>query len=131
MNRGLGTKGTFMDYLVSPENVIPRARLNAAQAGSIKMFPPEAILGHFPWSSLEKGSLVVDVGGGVGSTSMIIAKQHPDLRFIVQDLGGMINDTRKYWQNRLPSAIENGQVTLQGVSPRVTYTYLTDLTGGA
>lgn len=39
----------------------------------------------FDWGSLPEGSLIVDVGGGIGSTSMSIAKAFPHLRFCIQD----------------------------------------------
>ena len=39
----------------------------------------------FPFDALPPGSLVVDVGGGIGSTSMRLAEAHPGLRFVIQD----------------------------------------------
>ena len=39
----------------------------------------------FDWAGLREGSLVVDVGGGIGSTSMTLAKAFPHLRFCIQD----------------------------------------------
>jgi hypothetical protein len=39
----------------------------------------------YDWKSLNKGDLVVDVGGGIGSTTFYLAKAFPDFRFVVQD----------------------------------------------
>jgi len=39
----------------------------------------------FDWAGLREGSLVVDVGGGIGSTSMTLARAFPHLRFCIQD----------------------------------------------
>lgn len=39
----------------------------------------------FDWAALGEGSLVVDVGGGIGSTSMTLAKAFPHLKFCIQD----------------------------------------------
>ena len=39
----------------------------------------------FPWHSLPQDSVVVDVGGGIGSTSLLLAHAFPHLRFLVQD----------------------------------------------
>lgn len=39
----------------------------------------------FPWHELSEGSVVVDVGGGIGSTAMLLAHTFPHLKFIVQD----------------------------------------------
>ena len=47
------------------------------------------------WSKLDPGSLVVDVGGGVGSQSLALSKVFPDLKFIVQDRDKIIEDARK------------------------------------
>ncbi|RDX43036.1 S-adenosyl-L-methionine-dependent methyltransferase [Lentinus brumalis] len=39
----------------------------------------------FPWDTLPADSVIVDVGGGIGSVSIELAQAHPHLRFIVQD----------------------------------------------
>lgn len=39
----------------------------------------------FPWKDLPDGAKVVDVGGNVGSVSLVVAKQYPQLKFVVQD----------------------------------------------
>ena len=54
------------------------------------MFFPRIYTHHqcregFPWEELLPKSVVVDVGGGIGSTSMLLANAFPDLRFIIQD----------------------------------------------
>ncbi len=40
----------------------------------------------FDWESLPQSSLIVDVGGGIGASSMILAKNFPDVKLVVQDL---------------------------------------------
>lgn len=42
-------------------------------------------LAGFDWSSLPVGGKVIDVGGGVGTVSMELAKTQPKLKFVVQD----------------------------------------------
>jgi len=49
-----------------------------------RLQPTEKLQG-FDWAGLGEGSLVVDVGGGIGSTSMTLAKAYPHLRFCIQD----------------------------------------------
>ena len=39
----------------------------------------------FDWSSISQDAVVVDVGGGLGAPSMILAKEFPELRIIIQD----------------------------------------------
>ena len=36
--------------------------------------------------------MIVDIGGGVGSQSLVIAKDHPQLRFVVQDREAVVRD---------------------------------------
>ena len=39
----------------------------------------------FDWEGLPEGSVVVDVGGGVGSQTLTLAQRHKHLKFVVQD----------------------------------------------
>jgi hypothetical protein len=50
------------------------------------------IIVGFDWKSLPAGALVVDVGGGIGSSTMRLAKAYPNIKFIVQDLAKVLND---------------------------------------
>lgn len=52
-------------------------------------------LSGFDWSSLAPGSKVVDVGGGVGSTALVLAKEYPQLKVVVQDLPSTIAEAEK------------------------------------
>ena len=49
----------------------------------------------FDFSSLPDGALVVDVAGGIGSVSMLIAKDYPKLRIVVEDFPGVVQDAEK------------------------------------
>ena len=48
----------------------------------------------YGWEHLPEGSLpvVVDVGGGVGSQTLTLAKHHPHLRFVVRDRESVVGD---------------------------------------
>jgi hypothetical protein len=48
----------------------------------------------YPWHELSSGSIVVDVGAGVGTSAMLIAKEHSHLRLVVQDRGKVVEDAR-------------------------------------
>ena len=50
---------------------------------------------EYDWSSLHKESPVVDVGGGIGTVSMTLAKMHPQLKIIVQDREQVVKDGPK------------------------------------
>lgn len=54
----------------------------------------------FDWAGLPEDSLVVDVGGGVGTVSTQLAAVHPKLRFVVQDRPAVVEDGKKVGSNR-------------------------------
>jgi hypothetical protein len=89
------------------------ARLGSAMNGSTRFFPPGLILERYSWSSLAEDSIVVDVGGGIGSSTLELAKQYPHLKFIVQDLPETVKNGDNYWQQEYPEAISSGHVKLQ------------------
>ncbi|KAM3064788.1 hypothetical protein ACMFMG_008731 [Clarireedia jacksonii] len=84
--------------LMHPKGLTPFAHLEdnlqAAQQFSdgIKFFSlipglePEHLLDAFDFSSLQDGSIFVDVGGSHGAISILIAHAFPNIRCIVQDL---------------------------------------------
>jgi O-methyltransferase domain len=46
----------------------------------------------YDWKSLKQDSLVVDVGGGVGSSVLELKGAFPHLRFVVQDRPKVVDD---------------------------------------
>jgi hypothetical protein len=82
--------------------------------GSKNASPANAILEGYNWGGLPEGSLVVDVGGGVGSQSLTLAKHHPQLRFVIQDRESVLGDATDYWKRNMPDALESGRVKIQG-----------------
>ena len=68
----------------------------------------------FEWASLPAGSLVVDVGGGVGNLTMALAKVHEHLRYVIQDRAAVAKEGEQLWKANMPGFIESGIVQLQG-----------------
>jgi len=85
-----------------------------ALAAYNKLQPDRAIEEAYPWADLKPGSLVVDVGGGVGSAMLVLAKKHSHLRIIVQDNEKVTGDGLQMWSNVFPEAVQSGRVTFQG-----------------
>jgi hypothetical protein len=50
------------------------------------------LLEGYDWKSLTQDALVVDVGGGVGSSTLQLTKAYPHLRYVVQDRAKVIPD---------------------------------------
>ena len=72
----------------------PGAIFNGSYPAATLQYGSFNILG-FDWHSLPKSSIVVDVGGGIGSTSMLLASAFSEgnlgLKFIVQDRPVVVN----------------------------------------
>ena len=68
-------------------------------------------LAGYAWENLPEGSLVVDVGGGVGAQSLTLATKFPQLHFVVQDREPVVRDAvevRDYSPNMLCFLIKYG-----------------------
>lgn len=49
----------------------------------------------FQWNSLPEGSVIVDVGGGIGSSSLIIAQANPNINIVVQDRAVVVESAQQ------------------------------------
>jgi hypothetical protein len=102
MNLAFNTELSMWPWYKQPENKKRWDRYGMAQRGGSQANHPEAILHGewhitymlgttknlllgFDWNKLERGSIVVDVGGGIGTQSMVLAQNFEHLDFIVQD----------------------------------------------
>ncbi|ESK87498.1 hypothetical protein Moror_10910 [Moniliophthora roreri MCA 2997] len=94
-----------------PENQDRLRTFGLAMEGGKNMFNPQAILEGFDWSTISGGT-VVDVGGGIGSQSLIVAKAFPSIKFVVQDRPAVIKDAEKFWADAMPEALQSGRVVL-------------------
>ena len=54
--------------------------------------------------------MIVDVGGGLGSQSLVLAKHHPQLRFVVQDREAVVQDAIEVC--RFTEAVQNYDIYL-------------------
>ncbi|KAI2638839.1 putative O-methyltransferase [Hypomontagnella submonticulosa] len=105
-------RGLYKEVEATPgEELVPKedARIyNLYLAGNSKSLG-SAHLYDFPWKELGSG-LVVDVGGGVGSFDLQLARLYPELRFVVQDQAVMTEQGISMWQREFPEALESGRM---------------------
>ncbi|KAF5386809.1 hypothetical protein D9615_002134 [Tricholomella constricta] len=106
--RAFNTKESFWEIISHDE---PRARrFDIGMQGVQALQPADAILKvSYDWKELPDGSVVVDVGGGVGTSSLPLAREFPNLEIVVQDLPGVIENAKKLWSSSMP----NAKVTLE------------------
>ena len=57
-----------------------------------------------------------DLGGGIGNVSIQLAKAHPNLRLILQDLPGRIQQAKnEVWPKECPEAISERRITFEPI----------------
>ncbi|KIK62690.1 hypothetical protein GYMLUDRAFT_41605 [Collybiopsis luxurians FD-317 M1] len=111
LNKAFGTHIDLFSWYELPENKVRFKRFGVAMDASRRMSPQGAVLQGFQWSSLPKNALIVDVGGGIGSISLEIARSNPDLRFLIQEKPAVVQEGIKYWEKELPDALPTGRVS--------------------
>ncbi|KAK0623669.1 O-methyltransferase-domain-containing protein [Immersiella caudata] len=92
-----------------PEHMLKFGQFVSAFASGETADSADSIAKAYPWDRLPEGSLIVDVGGGAGHISAAISREHPHLRFQVQDIADL--------QEASTSLAKH-----QGVSDRVSFT---------
>ncbi|KAK4448942.1 S-adenosyl-L-methionine-dependent methyltransferase [Podospora aff. communis PSN243] len=92
-----------------PEHMLKFGQFVSAFASGETADSADLIAQVFPWERLPEGSLVVDVGGGTGHISAAISREHPHLRFQVQDFADLQEESASLAKHR-------------GVSERVLFT---------
>ncbi|KDR70150.1 hypothetical protein GALMADRAFT_76264 [Galerina marginata CBS 339.88] len=100
----------------SKSNRFRLERFGKAMSGTDGWEAPGAVLNGFDWNSLPRGSVVVDVGGGIGSTSMLLATAFSSsaesgdeglgLQFIIQDRPVVCDMGEKAWKAKCPDLLE-------------------------
>ncbi|KAF8259331.1 O-methyltransferase [Lactarius quietus] len=113
LNKAFGIEGDMWSWLERPDNRLRLVRFGAAMAGLRSIAPQDALLNGYEWERLPLGSVVIDVGGGVGSQSLTLARRHPNLCFVVQDREAVIANAKEYWEKNMPVALDSGRVKLQ------------------
>ncbi|KAG6889611.1 hypothetical protein C0995_016137 [Termitomyces sp. Mi166 len=63
------------------------------------------------WKALPQGSIVVDVGGGIGTSAVAVARTNDHLRCIVQDLPTICTEATARWKKEFPEIIETGRLS--------------------
>ncbi|KAG5641790.1 hypothetical protein DXG03_004194, partial [Asterophora parasitica] len=106
LSKAYNTNETYWELLAREEH--RSRRFNIAMQG-IQSLQSDVVSTAYDWKDLPAGSVIVDVGGGVGTWSLVLARKFPDFEFVVQDVPGVIQDAEKLWKTSLP----NAKVTLE------------------
>ncbi|KAF7311917.1 S-adenosyl-L-methionine-dependent methyltransferase [Mycena indigotica] len=104
---------TMWAYFAKPEVQTKARRFDIAMQGILGFQPPNAIVNSYDWAALPQGAVVVDVGGGVGTTCFALAERFPNLKLVLQDQEAVLGHAKKMWEERMPDALTSGRVQLQ------------------
>lgn len=108
-NIAYGYSGTMFDYYNLRGNEHLQKRFNRAMQSRNTSF----LSLTYPWNSIEKGGVIVDVGGGVGHVCLELSKEFGNLKYIVQDQPKTIEEAKKFWESESPESLKNGNIVLQ------------------
>ncbi|KAJ7877779.1 S-adenosyl-L-methionine-dependent methyltransferase [Mycena leptocephala] len=100
------------DWYELPENAFRRRRFGIGMMG-VATFEGEAILSEFDWSVFQKGSVVVDVGGGIGASAKFLASHAPHVSIIIQDKPEVVASGTQAWKGHSPDLLDSKRVIFQ------------------
>ncbi|KAH6879328.1 S-adenosyl-L-methionine-dependent methyltransferase [Coprinopsis sp. MPI-PUGE-AT-0042] len=109
LNRAFGIDGLdiWSWYgLDDPEQQKRKKRFNLGMRGVAAM-QSGAISQAYRWGDLDNNSLIVDVGGGLGTCSIALAKEFQELQFVVQDLEGVVEPGKKDISGRVAFEVQD------------------------
>ncbi|KAF8886253.1 S-adenosyl-L-methionine-dependent methyltransferase [Gymnopilus junonius] len=106
-------KETMWQFYERPAEAFRQRRFNIGMQGIQALQPADASLDAFDWKSLPNGAVVVDVGGGVGTSALPLAREFSKLKVVVQDLPAVIKDAGQLWSTKMSDAVKSGRVVLE------------------
>ncbi|KAL0574006.1 hypothetical protein V5O48_007950 [Marasmius crinis-equi] len=104
---------TTWEWFKQPGNEWRAARFASVMKDMGDSVPAEVLLDAANWQSMEPDTIIVDVGGGVGSAALLLYERWPHLRYVVQDLEIQISAGAKFWEHNAPQGLQSGRVQLQ------------------
>ncbi|KAL5483578.1 hypothetical protein ACEPAI_8810 [Sanghuangporus weigelae] len=104
---------TMFEWLGLPTNAHRLHRFGCAMRGTNALEGEGAILKGFDFTALPPGSVVVDVGGGVGAASLPVLRANAHLRLVVQDTEEVVRVAPGFWERHYPSALYSGRVKFE------------------
>ncbi|KAF9563371.1 S-adenosyl-L-methionine-dependent methyltransferase [Agrocybe pediades] len=107
-NKYTGYPGTMWEYFENdhPVGAQRGVRFGRGMLGFARSLEYNAVVNVYPWHELPSNASVCDVGSGVGTMSMEIAKAHGHLRFVLHDTPERLKQAQHdVWPKLLPDAL--------------------------
>ncbi|KAI0653621.1 S-adenosyl-L-methionine-dependent methyltransferase [Cubamyces menziesii] len=109
-NLAFDTKLGFFEWLELPENSRRYERFGHSMVATCQWEAQGEILQAYPWAVLPPGAVLVDVGGGIGSTSLPVAQAHPHLNLVVEDRPQTVARAPSAWGPPYAPLFQSGRV---------------------
>ncbi|TFK65267.1 S-adenosyl-L-methionine-dependent methyltransferase [Pluteus cervinus] len=103
----------YYKWLETPENAYRFHRFGIMMRGFGAMQPPDAIEKAYPWNSLPQNSVVVDVGGGIGTLAISIARAYSHLKVVVQDTEAVVEEGETICKDVFPAGLTSGNLSFE------------------
>ncbi|KAF7367841.1 S-adenosyl-L-methionine-dependent methyltransferase [Mycena sanguinolenta] len=111
--RAFRIDNNMFQWFEKPENKNRLTRFGVAMKGTATEEPAETIFRGFKWQDLPAGSIVVDVGGGLGASSLSIARRYPNLKVVNEDRPPVMEQSKAHWLEFFPEHLKAGMVEFQ------------------
>ncbi|KAJ7196313.1 O-methyltransferase [Mycena haematopus] len=111
--RAFRTDGSMFQWFEDPNNKKRLTRFGIAMKGTATEEPAETLFRGFKWQDLPAGSIIVDVGGGLGESSLSIAKKYSTLKVVNEDRPPVMVQSKAHWQVFFPEHVKAGMVEFQ------------------
>ncbi|GJJ06652.1 hypothetical protein Clacol_000846 [Clathrus columnatus] len=112
-SKSIGRSESLWQYYARSDQTFRRHRFNIAMQGIQALQPPDAILTVYKWKKVPPGSVIVDVGGGIGTAQFPLVREFPHLKIIIQDTPKVVDEGIKLWRERMPEALNAGRVSFE------------------
>ncbi|KAI0771361.1 S-adenosyl-L-methionine-dependent methyltransferase [Irpex lacteus] len=111
LNMAFKTSLPGFEWRGLPENEYKRKLFGIGMRGL--QGNPDVVLDGFEWKNLSPGSVIVDVGGGIGSKMLPLAKAFDRLNFVIQDRKNIMGNATEFWSVNMPEALSSGRIQIQ------------------
>ncbi|KAI1787799.1 S-adenosyl-L-methionine-dependent methyltransferase [Ganoderma leucocontextum] len=110
-NLAFNTQLGYFPWLELPENEGRFVRFGHGMTGTRQSEIKNQILQGFPWEELPQGSVLVDVGGGIGAQSILVAEAYPHIHVVVEDREQVVSTAVSAWGPQYAHLFESGRMS--------------------
>ncbi|CAZ86568.1 unnamed protein product [Tuber melanosporum] len=105
-SRAFNTNKSYFEYICTDNKPLGTRFGQAMKAMNVVDGLPNLVALYEPLQSAPKGTILVDIGGGLGHAAIAAAQKFPNLKCIVQDIGMVVSEGRDELPEELKDRVE-------------------------